>query len=504
MSLRPSLRTSLLAALLTAGAAGTPLLVAGCSDSGSSTTGVTTGTATTLAKASGDQQSTTTGTAAASALVVKVTDASGNAVSGVAVTWAITSGGGSLSATSATTDANGQASTTYTAGTTVGTSIITASVSGLTSVAFNATVTASSTTADCGTVTGTTAKAVCLANAFKATLSTAQQASVQTTLSSTYWVKWSNLPCGSSCRNGLQFSSLSSTQQAAALALAQAALSTQGYNTFAGIRAADDYLNANGGGSGYGSGIYFIAFLGTPSTTGRWMLQLGGHHYAYNLDFNGGNAATPVTATPMFVGVEPQTFTSGGTTYAPVNARRDAMYAILGSLSTSQLASAKLSSSFSDVLLGPGQDNAFPTSQGLQGSQLTSAQLALVKTAIEQWVNDLPTAEAAALLAQYEDATALSNTYVAWSGASTPTVQGSYVRVDGPRVWIEFVCQNGVVFPSQIHYHTIWRDRTSDYGGSLSSLRAAGSANALERWLAAPHYTTPSGPLAVSRSYASR
>ena len=226
------------------------------------------------------------------------------------------------------------------------------------------------------------------------------------------------------------------------------------------------------------------------------MLQIGGHHYAYNLDFNGAVSTTPVTPTPMFVGLEPQTFTSNGTTYAPLAGRRDAMYAILASLSATQLATAKLGTSFSDVLLGPGQDGKFPTSQGLQGSAMTSAQLALVKTAIEQWVNDLPASEAAQFLSLYEADAALANTYVAWSGASTPTVQGSYVRIDGPRVWIEFVCQNGIVFQNQIHYHTIWRDRASDYGGSLSASSTA-AASTLEQWLAAPHYTAPSGALTV-------
>ncbi|RZK21647.1 MAG: DUF3500 domain-containing protein [Hymenobacter sp.] len=44
---------------------------------------------------------------------------------------------------------------------------------------------------------------------------------------------------------------------------------------------------------------------------------------------------------------------------------------------------------------------------------------------------------------------------------------GDYVRIDGPNVWSEFVCQNGIVYHSQIHYHSIWRDRTRDYGGNF-------------------------------------
>ena len=36
------------------------------------------------------------------------------------------------------------------------------------------------------------------------------------------------------------------------------------------------------------------------------------------------------------------------------------------------------------------------------------------------------------------------------------------VRIDGPHVWIEFACQGSD------HYHTIWRDRATDYGAEFS------------------------------------
>ena len=106
---------------------------------------------------------------------------------------------------------------------------------------------------------------------------------------------------------------------------------------------------------------------------------------------------------------------------------------------------------------------------------MTTAQQSLLKTAIEQWVDALPAGQAAALLSTYASKAALASTYFAVSGATTPTAQGSYVRIDGPRVWIEFVCQNGVVFPSQLHYHTVWRDKSGDYGNQFSSYPVSGT-----------------------------
>ncbi|MBI4545257.1 MAG: PQQ-binding-like beta-propeller repeat protein [Gemmatimonadetes bacterium] len=71
------------------------------------------------------------GAALASAIVVKVTDARGTGVSGTAVTFAAVSGGGSISPSSATSDASGLASATWTLGTTPITNTATASAAGL-------------------------------------------------------------------------------------------------------------------------------------------------------------------------------------------------------------------------------------------------------------------------------------------------------------------------------------------------------------------------------------
>ena len=317
----------------------------------------------------------------------------------------------------------------------------------------------SSTTATSGT---TVAKVVTAANAFLATLSTAQQTTVQLTLTKANAIKWSNLPGGVTIRNGLEFSTLTAAQLTAAKAVIQAAAGTtanEGYSEFSQITAADDVLGASA--NGYSSGKYIIAFLGTPSTTGTWMLRFGGHHYAQNITYSAGAV---VSATPSHQGVEPRSWTASGTTYAPLNQEHDAMIAMLASLSTAQLATAKLSTTFSDVLLGPNKDGQFPaTKQGLAVSSLTDAQKALVLAAIKPWTQDVDDATGTALLAIYTNE--LNATYIAYSGNITMEANADYARIDGPSVWVEFVCQSGVVIQNQIHYHTIFRDHTRDYNG---------------------------------------
>lgn len=305
---------------------------------------------------------------------------------------------------------------------------------------------------------------VTAANTFLNTLSTSQKAKVLLSFTEANATAWSNLPCGSSCRVGIQFSTLSSTQLAAAKAVVQAATGTgsgTGYDQVSKILAADDYLGQKA--NGYSSGNYYLAFLGTPSTSGTWQLHFGGHHLAVNLTYKNGQVEG---TTPYFVGVEPSSWTSNGTTYAPLSGMRNAMLAMLSGLSSSQLSQAKLSTSYSDVLLGPGKDGQFPTTkQGLAVSGLSSTQQALVLAAITPWVKVADDTTSASLLATYKSE--LSNTYIAYSGGSGLSSQGDYVRIDGPGVWIEFVCQNGVVY-SGVHYHTVYRDHTRDYGGEFS------------------------------------
>jgi uncharacterized protein (TIGR03437 family) len=265
---------------------------------------------------------------------------------------------------------------------------------------------------------------------------------------------------------------------AAALEVVKAAAGSaanEGSAEFNQILLADDYLGANGGGATYSQGNFHLAFLNTPSTTGAWMLQFGGHHYSANIAYNQGHV---VAGTPHFLALEPLSFTTNGTTYTPLAQERDALAAMLASLTATQLAAAKLSQTFGDTTMTPGESNGgngtFPaTKVGLAVSGLSDAQKLLVLAAMKPWVQDMDDTVAANLLSIYQSE--LDATFIAFTGngtageASTFLVTNTnYARIDGPSVWIEFICQNGAVFRNQIHYHTVWRDHLRDYGKDLS------------------------------------
>ena len=308
------------------------------------------------------------------------------------------------------------------------------------------------------------------AMAFYSTLSASQQAAVQLPWSLDTARRWSNLPAGFVARNGIMLGSLNSAQLAAATALIKVALGDTGSSLQSGMQAADDYLAANGGGSGYGSGNYYLAFLGAPSSTGFWMLQLTGHHLTWNLAYNGSYNAP----TPMFLGIEPKaSFVVGGVTYDPMLAQRSSM-ADLGAALTAYPA-AQLTGTYADLLFGAngsgGIDGSCPraydgvTTHGALYSSLSATDQALAQAAIRAYVNTQAAENANALLGAYLSSEALAQTYVAYAGTGSVTVNGNYLRIEGPRLWIEFSVQRGVVISSDIHYHTTWRDKFADYGG---------------------------------------
>jgi hypothetical protein len=312
------------------------------------------------------------------------------------------------------------------------------------------------------------------ANALKAALTTAQQTTIQLDSTLANARLWSNLPTTFVPRNGVQLLDMTAAAQTAAVALVQAATSSTGNTLFSELRAADQWLVTNGGASSsdYGEGRYFIAYVGVPSTSAKWMLQIAGHHLAYNFSYN-----TKCTgATPLFDGAEPTSWTDGATMHAPLGAQKAAMVALLASVSSNT--QSKLTGTFSDILMGPGMqgDTKYPTAlpyptgttgRGVPVSSLTTADKALVKTAIEAWVKNAGDPVVTSLLAQYESDDALNQTYVGYAGMADLSTQGSYVRIDGPRVWIEVTIQGGIVYQGVVHWHTIWRDKASDYGAEF-------------------------------------
>ncbi|MEV6341976.1 DUF3500 domain-containing protein [Actinoplanes sp. NPDC051851] len=298
---------------------------------------------------------------------------------------------------------------------------------------------------------------VAAANAFLATLTTAQKADVLFDWSNTTQkTRWSNLPEGLYTRDGLMWGDLTTAQQTAWLALMQVTLSTEGYNRVRAEWAADDLLS----GSGYGQEYYWVALIGSPSSSTPWQWQWGGHHVTVNATVSGSELAL----YPSFIGAQPASYTSGSTTVKPLGDIWTDAYALLSSLTTAQKATAVAGSTYIDLLYGPGEDDRAPLYEGIPGSSLTTAQKALLFTLVSDY-GDLANAEdGAARLAELE--ATLDQTYFVWYGPTT-NVGRSYFRVTGPRVIVEYSPQALGGAPAN-HIHGIYRDPENDYGALIT------------------------------------
>jgi hypothetical protein len=331
-----------------------------------------------------------------------------------------------------------------------------------------------------------TARVVAAANTLLASLTSQQQTAIQYEKTLANARKWSNFPTTFVARNGVKIGDMSAEAQQAAIALANIAAGTTGSTLLSELREADEWLVTDGKApsSDYGRGLYYFSIHGTPSATSAWMLQIGGHHLAYNFMYGG----KCTSATPLFDGSEPMTWTdTNGVAHAPLEPQRASMVALLTSIGA--LPDAKLSGTFSDIVNGPaggggpgggsgGGDTKYPSSlsyptgttgRGVLVSTLSAEQKALVKTAIEAWVKNVADPVSNALLAVYESDDALSQTYVGYSGSTDLATRSSYVRIDGPRVWIEVTVQGGIIYRDRVHFHTLWRDKAADYGGEYVS-----------------------------------
>lgn len=283
---------------------------------------------------------------------------------------------------------------------------------------------------------------------------------------------WSNLPSGIFRRKGVRLGDLDPRQRAAAMAVVQAALSKEGYQKVTDIMNGDEVLKGEGGGRTggrqgpagrgvqFGKDEYYIAFLGTPSSTAPWLLQFGGHHLAINVTF----VAASSVMTPSLPAAQPARYVLNGQAVRPLGDENDKGFALINALDAKQRGDAILKYEVRDLVLGPGEDGRTIMPEGLRASAMTSRQQEMLLDLAHEWVGILNDAAATAKMAEIK--ANLPQTWFAWSG---PTTNGSpsYYRIQGPTVLIEWAPQQGDV----MHIHTIYRDPTNDYGAKFIAAR---------------------------------
>jgi hypothetical protein len=365
--------------------------------------------------------------------------------------------------------ATGGTTTTPTAGGTTSATITDAAAS----------VATSTSTTTAGTITSTAAAA----EAFLATLSDEQVAAVTSAYDDeTKTTSWSNFPVTFVERAGLNLTDLTAEQQTAAMAVLEALLSDEGYATVTAIIGGDEFLAANSSSTEDSLGQYYLAFFGDPSDTGAWEVQFGGHHLGINATLDG--AAGSITFAPTHLGTQPAAYTAAdGTEVQPLAGMYESAFAFYDSLTTEQQAVLYQGEEVDgNLACAPGDTCDFPTGTGLSGADLTDEQRALLLDVIANWVGLSDQETTATALAEIE--ATLDETFVSWSGATVyDMTQGDGIsfQVSGPDVYVGFASQqgsagadvDGVVTSGWGHVHTIYRDPSDDYAGSVSQQAAS-------------------------------
>jgi hypothetical protein len=351
----------------------------------------------------------------------------------------------------------------------------------------------------------TTLRIVSSANAFLSTLDNKQRQAVLYSFDDQQQrQRWSNFPTPVVPRGGINLKQMSEQQRAAAMQLLSIVLSPMGLEKVNEIRMADDDFKVNGSQHGppgggprgrnggppnrgpggapaqhagpwtpqhrghfnhddlFGSNLYYISFLGKPSTTAPWMLQFGGHHLALNVTFAGNKDVM----TPTLTGAQPAMFKVNGQTIRPVGRESDKALALLKSLNDKQREQAVLTYRVPDLVLGPGQDGKKIAPEGLKASAMNENQRAMLLGVISEWAGILNETAASERIAQLK--AELDDTWFAWSGPTDFEAGNNitaYYRIQGPHLVIEYAPQNDE--PAN-HVHTIYRDPSNDYGRQLT------------------------------------
>jgi hypothetical protein len=313
-------------------------------------------------------------------------------------------------------------------------------------------------------------EAVNAANAFLTTLNAQQKSAVVYAFTDDKQrANWSNFPMGIVQRGGIKLGDMSAVQRAAAMKILSTVLSPMGYEKVQQIVEADEVLKQTDSGAQgrllFGRDLYYISFLGQPSTTTPWMLQFGGHHLALNITIAGARGIL----TPTLTGAQPALYTANGKTIRPLGRENDKAIALLKSLDANQQKQAILSSRLADLVLGPGQDNKTIQPEGLKASLMSEAQRAMLIDIISEWSGIIHSSEATTRMAEIRSG--LNDTWFAWSGPTDVTAGkniSSYYRIQGPQVVIEYAPQMMGGDPG-MHIHTMYRDPTNDYARKLAA-----------------------------------
>lgn len=305
------------------------------------------------------------------------------------------------------------------------------------------------------------------ADAFLASLTSAQRASALFAVESDAWRRWSNIHPWI-MRHGVCLDELAPAQRERALALVRESLSPRGFETARDVMWLNETIREiTGKDEEYGEWLYWLSFFGTPSVDGPWGWQIDGHHLIVNCFV----LRDQVVMTPMFMGSEPVEAETGkyaGTRVFEAE-ERDGLV-LVRSLSDAQRDTTILAKDVpGELFTAAFRDNFEMRYEGIRYGELGGAQQRLLLDLMEIYVGRIRPGHARI---RTEDVKRhLADTHFAWMGGIDEE-SVFYYRVHSPVILIEFDHQRGIAMdndePSRNHIHTVVRTLNgNDYGRDL-------------------------------------
>ena len=262
-------------------------------------------------------------------------------------------------------------------------------------------------------------------------------------------------------RPGVMLGALDDRARLALHALLRTALSSRGYLEVTGIVELEGILQAlqsrpDRPAAHRDPGLYTLAFHGRPDAHEPWAFRLEGHHLSLNFTYIG---AEPVAATPLFLGAQPHTVSSGMRAGLQVLGGRERLgFELVRSLDERQRELAIVPGDAPrDIVLGPGRAKLEGEPLGIRSTDLDAAQRELLLRLVAEFVETLEPGRA---LDEMTRARAVFDELrFAWIG---PIERASrhYYRVQGPH----FVLEYDSTSSDGDHVHTVWRDLERDFG----------------------------------------
>ena len=166
--------------------------------------------------------------------------------------------------------------------------------------------------------------------------------------------------------------------------------------------------------------------------------------------------------SPTFLGIEPASYASGGSTVAPLDPYVQAGLALIKGLNDEARALATIANRPGGVVTGAGRDGVIPDLEGAEVGDWSAAQQRLLLDTIGLWVGLLDTQSAQTRMGEIRSD--LSTMHFAWHG-DTDAGGPIYYRIQGPSLIVEFSTERGLG-GGGAHYHSIYRDPTNEYGST--------------------------------------